>query len=588
MHPSSIRNRARRGAAAVLLAGLCGTAAAAPSEFTVLNNLSAALSGTSANINTYSLPPIPGGDGYLYGVIGDFRNGVYTEPTLKVPMDGFVCEFYRLDPASGRYEALAVLDSASGRDIGAAYPSGESGSGTVCAAPVHTADGSWYLRSYAGGPGYSGQIARYSTAGGLETLYSFGGGIVAGAFQPAASGSFPMSVLVADDSGRLYGMASLGGANGGGVLYRFDPQTRQYTVIRDLPAATSLSRGGGLLLLSRDGKYLFGNQLYSLQGEDGVYYNTVFRYGVDDGSYTELSYFSTQDPPSALARRPDSDDIYILSYMGGINRYDATYEYVYLANQFGPTNTALGGFAINGMVALADGKLYGTVGMGGANESGFPSQQNTGSIFRLKPDDSYEIIHMLAAVDGNGLLAEGAYPSGGLVDNGDGRLLGMTSAGGSGRRGVIFALKPGDQVRPMLQLTLTASGAGRGALNYPDPYVIVTGQSLSVRWSSIQADRCVTGGDWPNAGAVDSTGSATITPPAPGNYIYSITCENTAEPTEPLSASISMKVLPVGSGEQSLGNGGGGALSGIGLLGLAALARRIRRRASNSHRGASL
>jgi uncharacterized repeat protein (TIGR03803 family) len=88
----------------------------------------------------------------------------------------------------------------------------------------------------------------------------------------------------------------------------------------------------------------------------------------------------------------------------------------------------------------ADGMLYGTASVGG--------DQGRGTVFRVGPDGSaFQVLYQFSATTADattGLLenADGAIPLAGLTDGGDGFFYGVTSAGGSEGRGVIFRIAP--------------------------------------------------------------------------------------------------------------------------------------------------
>lgn len=89
---------------------------------------------------------------------------------------------------------------------------------------------------------------------------------------------------------------------------------------------------------------------------------------------------------------------------------------------------------------------------------------------------------------------------------------------------------------------------------------ITTGESVNLSWSAEGADSCVASGSW--AGEQSLVGDAILTPPAPGQYVYVLTCENVDAST---SASVTVTVQPPPAS-------GGGALGSQLLLMLAGMA----------------
>ncbi len=90
---------------------------------------------------------------------------------------------------------------------------------------------------------------------------------------------------------------------------------------------------------------------------------------------------------------------------------------------------AFDGASPTGSLIESDGELYGMTSAGGG--------ASQGTIFRLDPDGSdYTLLHAFG-----GGAADGSYPQGSLLAL-DGLLYGMTSGGGAGGTGTIFAIRP--------------------------------------------------------------------------------------------------------------------------------------------------
>ena len=90
---------------------------------------------------------------------------------------------------------------------------------------------------------------------------------------------------------------------------------------------------------------------------------------------------------------------------------------------------------------------------------------------------------------------------------------------------------------------------------------VTLGTSTTLTWSSINAKGCTASGGW--SGALATSGTQTVKPGAAGNATYSITCSNSVGPSAKSTATLEVVNPPSG--------GGGGALDGLSLLGLAAL-----------------
>ena len=82
------------------------------------------------------------------------------------------------------------------------------------------------------------------------------------------------------------------------------------------------------------------------------------------------------------------------------------------------------GYPYAGLLRDSAGNLYGTTEISGA-----------GTVFRLAPDGTFQVLH---AFDGQ----DGAYPLASLIADGAGNLYGTTQIGGASDFGVVFKLAP--------------------------------------------------------------------------------------------------------------------------------------------------
>ena len=148
-------------------------------------------------------------------------NGVYTAPAGYLPTEPGTYQWaagYDGDPANN--PALASSFSVStlvsfnlGTDGGNPYYAGVTGD---------TA-GNLYGTTNAGGNGGGGTVFELDAAGNLAPLYSFSTSML-------HSINAPLSGLVRDDAGNLYGTAGNGGTNGGGVIFKFALRKRELHV----------------------------------------------------------------------------------------------------------------------------------------------------------------------------------------------------------------------------------------------------------------------------------------------------------------------------------------------------------------------
>jgi len=253
----------------------------------------------------------------------------------------------------------------------------------------------------------------------LTVLYRFSGG---------REGSDPQGGLIQDSLGTLYGTATHGNHNeacngwGCGVVYKFDPQTGEETVLH--------SFAGG-----SDGEYPYGSLVMDMQGN---LYGTTQQGGAKDlgivykldalGNETILHSFSGgadgQYPMAGLT--PDSaGNLYGTTFGGGTFNCGTIFRVTSSGQETVAHSFAGGTDGANPTASLTrdnGGNFYGTTEFGGLN--------SLGSIFQLSASGTE---WLLFSFDGS----QGAMPLAGLLRDESGNLFGTTTMGGEGR-GVVF------------------------------------------------------------------------------------------------------------------------------------------------------
>jgi len=239
-----------------------------------------------------------------------------------------------------------------------------------------------------------------STASAQEiTLYNFKG-------SNSSDGSVPVSNMIFDSAGNLYGTTSSGGAVG----YPYDTNG---TVFELSPA------GGGAWTEkvlynfgtnAGDGTVSEGGLVFDAQGN--LYGTTVFGGANGNGSVYELS-------PGA----------------GGIWTEKVIYS-------FGPTGLDGASPKRGSLIFDTKGNLYGTTFLGGPNTvNNGAGVQTAGTVFELSPGTggvwTEKIIHNFGAP------GDGANSVAGLVMDAAGNLYGTTVYGGSDNSGTAFEMSPG-------------------------------------------------------------------------------------------------------------------------------------------------
>ncbi len=274
---------------------------------------------------------------------------------------------------------------------------GRNGGGAGPAALTLGMDGLLYGVALLGGADGGGVVFRLGQDGkDFKVLHAFQG--VAHATDTNEDGAHPVAAPVFGRDGALYGTTAGGGRIGCGVLYRLTPDGARFSVLhhfqrRGLGAEGEAEAGGvlpeGALTASPDG-FLYGST--GLGGASGG--GTLFRIGQDGAGFTLLRAFPG----------PDDD--------GGDGRL--------------PAATPLLG---------RDGRLYGLTGRGGAG--------GVGTLYWASPDGAkFVVLHDFAAPDAAYHNADGAYPRAGLIQGRDGALYGVAAGGGPDGTGTVFRLVP--------------------------------------------------------------------------------------------------------------------------------------------------
>ena len=387
---------------------------------------------------TPAAPLVQGIDGFLYGVAahgGDFN---------VLPPDGGGTVF-RTD-GSGNLTTLHVFTGTDG-----AVPTGL----------VQGRDGAFYgTTTHGGQPGISsltpgnGTIFRIDAAGNLTVLFVFPGG--ERGFRPGA--------LMQGSDGALYGTA-VGGemlyARLPGVVYRFDPVTRDYRILHTFVISDGRDPTGKLFQ-ANDG-FFYGTTNQGGPWNSGVVYKVdaagafavVHAFDVNEGSQPKAGVFQAGD--GLFYGTLESG-----GYGGRIFCMDAAGNLTVLFS-FGPYSTD-GWRPTTNPIEARDGFFYGTTPRGGTSSGSY------GVVYRMSRGGSLSVLHSFSGPDG-------ISPSAALVQASDGLLYGSTIVGGANGLGTLFKLDPG---QPALLPTLVSL--------YVDPPGVVGGSptkgTLTLSWAA--------------------------------------------------------------------------------------------------------
>jgi uncharacterized repeat protein (TIGR03803 family) len=305
-------------------------------------------------------------------------------------------------------------------------------------------DGAFYGTTQYGGGGY-GTVFRVAPGPSAcktalcawkETvLYSFTGG---------ADGANPLSEIVFDQAGNLYGTTLLGGTGTCntsytcGVVYELTKSNGSWTE-SILYSFTGGTDGGA----SAAGLIFDGNgNLYGTTSVGGLYNGgTVFQLIKAGSGWTEnvLYSFSGNDgfQPAAGVVLDASGNIYGTTVNGGVAGTGVAFELtpsngLWLETKLYRFGTQGDGFFPYSRLAMdANGNVYGTTSHGGPD--------NVGDIFQLTPSQGGWSGTALHNFTGG---SDGANPYSGLIFDAKGNLYGTADAGGTSGFGVVFEITP--------------------------------------------------------------------------------------------------------------------------------------------------
>ena|SRR6202050_5595054 len=364
--------------------------------------------------------------GNLYGTTGS--GGIYGSGTV-----------FELTPDAGGDWTEKVLHNFD--------PSAEDGNGPA-AGLIFDESGNLYGTAAGGGDlscnngagcGVVFELSPKTSGGWTEkVLHRFNG----------TDGLYPVSSVVLDGAGDLYGTTEGGGAHAFGTVFELVPNARGgwtekvlHNFNRD--AKDGVSPFAGVILDE-------GGNLYGTTAGGGAYaYGTVFELlSKAGGGWKEkiLHSFNNNDKdgtgPQASLVFDASGNLYGTTRIGGAHNYGAVFELAPKADgtwaekvvhsfTFGDGSNPEGSLIFDSL-----GNLYGTTFEGGAHN-------NAGVVFELSPKTGVE--EVLHSFDPRNHL-DGAGPTAGLIFDASGNLYGTTSEGGTGTCkygcGTVFEITP--------------------------------------------------------------------------------------------------------------------------------------------------
>ena len=385
-------------------------------------------------------------------------------------MTAILTTLVSFNSASGQFPDAGLIADAAGDLFGMTATGGAYGYGTVFEL-VNNGGGGYTpvtLLSFSSTPGVTGSDSGViaDAAGDLFGTTPSGGAVGdgtvfelvnhgGGSYAPVtllsfngANGASPVSGLIADAAGDLFGTTASGGANGDGTVFEIAKAGAGYastpTTLFSFDGANGAGPVSGLIADA-------AGDLFGTTPSGGAYgYGTVFELVNNGGGvYTPVTLLSFNGGDGEFAGRLIADaagDLFGTTEEGGAGGTGTVFE---LVNHGGSVYTpvTLLSFSYNGadganpsgggLIADAAGDLFGTTGEGGAyNAPGLPR----GTVFELVNNGggSYTPVTLVSF---NG--ADGAGPVGGLIADAAGNLFGATAGGGAAGYGTVFEITNG-------------------------------------------------------------------------------------------------------------------------------------------------
>jgi uncharacterized repeat protein (TIGR03803 family) len=240
----------------------------------------------------------------------------------------------------------------------------------------------------------------------------------------ATIGIFPTGPIMEDSSGNLFGTTSGGGTSDGGTIFEWERNGGALVTLADFNSSSGFIPTGGLVDDSSGN--LFGTTYRG--GVGGTDVGTLFEWLKSSGTLLTLATFDGSNGafPTGNLIADSNGNLFGTTSAGGLGAgtlfewVKSTGTLVTLGN-FDGSNGAL---PVGGLFEDGSGNLFGTTVFGGAN--------NRGTVFEWV--NSTNTLVTLGSFD----FANGTGPESGLVEDGSGDLFGTTFAGGSNNEGTLF------------------------------------------------------------------------------------------------------------------------------------------------------
>jgi uncharacterized repeat protein (TIGR03803 family) len=361
-----------------------------------------------------------------YSVLHEFEEseGRYPQAGLTQGSDG---SFYGTTSEGGGYGAGSVfkLDSLGIFSLVHSFGSSSDLGTSPNAELIQGSDGNLYGTTTHGGTAGEGTVFKLDPSGDFIILHSFE--------ADSGGGKNPVTKLIQDGDGNLFGSTYFGGSNNTGIVYKIDP-SGNFSVLYEF-AQESEGLFPTLRILGSDGNFY------------GTYDGTIMYPGVSDnaglifkltpsGSFSVLHEFDSASEggnPGALFQGIDGHLYGVTNFGGSTNfgtifkldtagNYSVVHEFEGNVNNNGQHN--------NTLIQGSDGSFYGTNSYLDSYFSGTLEEK----VFKFDASGNFSILHEFASE------SEGRALRGPLLEVGNGSIYGVTAVGGDYGSGAIYRL----------------------------------------------------------------------------------------------------------------------------------------------------
>lgn len=220
-----------------------------------------------------------------------------------------------------------------------------------------------------------------------------------------------------------YGVCGLGGTNGNGILFRYNPMFNNYTILYNFFNYDGYQPSQGKLLLASNGK-LYGTTYGGVTG--GV----IFEFDINTNVYSKIFDFNNMingSMASGFLTEGSNLKLYGTTESGGPNNRGVLFEYDILTDTFLKLvdfDVPSGSNPTGALFHTPTGSLIGMTYAGGLNNKGviFEYDLNTGNYYKRYDFNSID----------------GSSPRSSFVTGGSTNLYSVTTTGGNNGDGVLF------------------------------------------------------------------------------------------------------------------------------------------------------